>query len=827
MPHPSAPDFARIAAAALARADELVPQWLARGRRVGREWLCGSLSGEAGDSCRVNLATGAWADFATDDRGGDLISLYAATHNLRPGAAARELARLLGLEVEQRASPRTRAGSSERASAVRSSAAPPSAARAEHGATTEDAAQPAARPTSADVWADAGAWPADGPPAPVAHVVRGRPAASWPYRDAAGAVVGWVHRFVTSTGGKEVLPCVWSRHPTRGLAWRWRAFGAPRPLYARDVLTRLAQRDVLLVEGEKCADAAQRALGTEYAVTTWPGGCKALDKADWSPLAGRRVILWPDCDAKLAKDSALVLPEEQQPGMRAMEAIAQRLLALGCTVHVVSIPAPGARPDGWDVADLVAAAAGRAGEAVRAWLAPDRLRLPRGAAPEPAPPREAAPATVSEARWQDALLWRGRELARHPANVTQILRHDPRWRGVVGFDEFSQVVVKRAPPPYAYARTGEWDSEDDTRASVWLAQQWRLEVSSAQVAEAVEMLARDQRFHPVRDHLRRTAWDGERRCEEWLVRYAGVVDTPYTRAVGTYFLRGMIARIMQPGCKFDFCLVLEGEEGVRKSTLASVLGGAWGSDVPLDLANNREAGLATQGSWVIEFSEMESVTRAEAHLQKSFLSRTFDHVRRVYGRRYERLPRQCVFVGTTNETEYVKEGQGARRFWPVRVPGMIDIDGLRAALPQLLAEALHDHEAGERCYPSPEEQMHVFRPEQMQRVVQESLIDALHDWVLDPELEERGKRASHAGAFSLADAAARCLHVSYAQLTRDLQTRIGKALAALGCERLEKRNGMTRYWYKPPQKVATSHSGWQPAQQPGGGDAGIPRWRDS
>jgi hypothetical protein len=99
----------------------------------------------------------------------------------------------------------------------------------------------------------------------------------------------------------------------------------------------------------------------------------------------------------------------------------------------------------------------------------------------------------------------------------------------------------------------------------------------------------------------------------------------------------------------------------------AVLGGEWGSDTPLDLGNNREAAAALHGRWVMEFSEMESVTRAEAHLQKSFLSRTFDQYRPVYSRRNIKVPRQCVFIGTTNETEYIKEGQGARRFWPITV----------------------------------------------------------------------------------------------------------------------------------------------------------------
>lgn len=397
------------------------------------------------------------------------------------------------------------------------------------------------------------------------------------------------------------------------------------------------------------------------------------------------------------------------------------------------------------------------------------------------------------------------------ANITLILRCDDRWRGVIGFDEFSQRTLKRTVPPYAFGRAGEWEGEDDSRTAIWLSDHYSMTAHAELVAEAVETVAREHRFHPVRDHLRSLAWDGERRLEEWLIRAAGVTDCEYARAVSSFFLRGMVRRVMQPGCKFDYALVLEGEEGLRKSTLCAVLGGPWYSDTDLDLMH-KDSLSALRGKWLHEFSEMDSVTRAEASRQKSFLSRAVDEFRPVYGKREIRCPRQTVFIGTTNQDDYIKEGQGARRFWPVRVSGQIDIDWLRRTLPQLFAEALADYDAGEPYYPSPEQQRELFAPEQRRRVIQESLIDALHDWVLDPNADEISARAAHGGLFSTADAAYRCLHVVYAQLTRDLQTRIGRALHALGCTKIERRNGMTRYWYQAPQKAPTSTVARQPAQ---------------
>lgn len=804
-------DFEAIASAALLHAERLVASWLPGGKRDGHEWKCGSLAGDKGDSCSVNLKTGVWADFATEDRGGDLISLYAAIRQCNQGQAARDLARELGISIDQRA------GSSEAARTGATGAR----GQAEQRRGTQDAAQPAARPTSADdAWRDAGAWPEDGPPAPVAHLVRGRPVASWAYRNAAGALLGHVHRFVTSTGGKEVLPCVWSAHPQRGHAWKWRAFTDPRPLYGLHLLAQRPQAPVLVVEGEKCADAAQAVLGDKVVVVTWPGGSKAVAKADWQPLAGRRVVLWPDADAKQDKAGQL-LPLPRQPGQKAMEDAGRLLCALGCDVRMVQLPPPGELPDGYDVADVIAAAsadgdARTPADRVRAWLAPDRLRqltplpaaLPPGVLPANGAPQGGGD---GDDNWRTRLRWGRNGAEPCLANVTLILRCDARWRGVLGFDEFSQRTLKRAVPPYAFGRLGEWESEDDSRTAIWLSDNFAMTVRADLVAEAVETVAREHRYHPVVEHLRALKWDGVRRLEEWLITAAGVVDCEYTRAVSAYFLRGMVRRVMEPGCKFDYALVLEGEEGLRKSTLCATLGGPWYSDTDLDLTH-KDSMSALRGKWLHEFSEMDSVTRAEASKQKSFLSRSVDEFRPVYGRREIRCPRQVVFVGTTNEDEYIKEGQGARRFWPVRVTRPIDIEWLRRNLQQLFAEAVADYDAGEPYYPLPEQQRSLFQPEQKRRVVQESLIDALHDWVLDPDMDELATRTANGGMFSVADAAYRCLKVAYAQLTRDLQTRIGKALSALGCTKVERRNGMTRYWYKPPQKVATSAVARQPAQ---------------
>jgi hypothetical protein len=362
---------------------------------------------------------------------------------------------------------------------------------------------------------------------------------------------------------------------------------------------------VLLVEGEKCADAAQALLGDELVAVTWPGGCKVWRKADWQPLAGRKVMLWPDVDAKRSRDGSALLPAAQQPGMAAMLGIAQHLLSLDADVRLVDTPAPGEVADGFDVADLIAETPpSHARSAVFAWLqeltsiAQDAVVLVVKNGDGAALARSEAPHAIDgvAAPWRDALLWDRGRLIKHPSNVTLILANDARWSGVVAFDELLGATVKRQPPPYEWGRVGEWEAEDDTRTSIWLAQQYRLEVASVMVTEAIEALARQHRFNPIAERLipLRGTWDGVPRIDSWLIRLARAADTLYVRAASRLFMRGMVRRALQPGCKFDYCLVLEGAEGMRKSTLAEVMGGDYATDVPL--ARHRSPSAASGSS---------------------------------------------------------------------------------------------------------------------------------------------------------------------------------------------------------------------------------------
>lgn len=802
-------DFSAIASAALGLAESLLAEWLPSGKRDGHEWksVNPTRADRSAGSFSVSLTTGAWGDFATDDRGGDLVSLYAYLFTAGDqGLAARELGERLGIAVPP-------AGKAS----TREHHAPP---------TASPPAAESEKPAKRTLWVPVTPVPVDAEHPPKAHVVRGLPQAQWCYRDASGQVLGYIYRFVTSDGGKEVLPLSWCRHEVTGkCAWRWISFATPRPLYGLDRLADRPEATVLVTEGEKCSDAAVGELPDLVSVS-WPGGSKAVDKADWLPLAGRKVVLWPDCDAQTHKHTQEVLPEWSQPGWMAVNKIAGILTTLGCKVWTVRIPAPGERQGGWDVADAIAE--GMTGEVLASWV---RERLePYDPPGEPAPGKSAArkagagdgedaggdaadDAEQAPRNWRRTLLYTQKgELATCLSNVHDILLNSPEWQGVLGFDEFAARTNKRLPAPYFGGEPGEWTAADDSRTAMWLTRKFRFAPPTALVAEAVETLALAYTYHPVRMWLRGLQkWDGIDRLEEWLLDYVGVKDSPYVRCVGKWFFIAMIARVMRPGVKFDYCLVLEGPQGKRKSTVASTLGGEWFGDTDLDL-QNKDAMSALRGKLIYEFPEMGSVTRVEASKQKSFLSRQFDEFRPVYGRREIKLSRQCVFVGTTNEWEWNKDPTGGRRFWPVEV-GEINIEALSAMREQLFAEALYRFDAGEKFWPDAEEQRTLFDPEQLAREQPESLIDALHDWVF-----------CQVSDFSLADAVMNGLKLDASKLTRDLTTRVGVALRKLGCERVERRNGMIRFWYKPPTRNgATSKTeSIAPAQLASSGERHVP-----
>ena len=263
--------------------------------------------------------------------------------------------------------------------------------------------------------------------------------------------------------------------------------------------------------------------------------------------------------------------------------------------------------------------------------------------------------------WKTLLLTSKRGPLGNVANAITALRHAPEWQNVLRFDESALTVVAKMPPPFEYAPSAPftWTDEHDIQTAAWLQHQ-DVRVNKEIAGQALQVVAREHSFHPVRDYLDSLKWDGIARIDDWLTLYIGVNPTDYVRAVGAKFLIGGVARVYQPGSKNDACLILEGPQGGLKSTALRTLADPWFTDEIPELGT-KDAALQTRGVWLIEIAELDSMTRTDVSRVKAFMSRSVDRFRPPYGKRPIEAPRECIFAGTTNKQDYLKDETGGRR----------------------------------------------------------------------------------------------------------------------------------------------------------------------
>jgi predicted P-loop ATPase len=215
------------------------------------------------------------------------------------------------------------------------------------------------------------------------------------------------------------------------------------------------------------------------------------------------------------------------------------------------------------------------------------------------------------------------------------------------------------------------------------------------VQEAAERACEKNRFDPVCDYLDEQQWDGQQRLDNWVIRYLGAEDTPLNRTFGRKMLIAAVRRARKPGCKFDYVVVLEGKTRTGKSSALRILAGEKNfSDQPILHLDTRAQQEEIAGVWIYELSELAGIKRADVETLKNLFSKTEDNARPAYGRFRVDQPRRGIFVGTTNDDEYLRDPTGNARFWPLRT-GVIDLEALRRDRDQLWAEAARAEKGGE------------------------------------------------------------------------------------------------------------------------------------
>lgn len=393
-----------------------------------------------------------------------------------------------------------------------------------------------------------------------------------------------------------------------------------------------------------------------------------------------------------------------------------------------------------------------------------------------------------EPDWKDALVYSEQGILRPTSwNIRQILEHDEEFEPIARcrFNE----LAKRPELPNGTPI----DTPMQTEIISIVEGLYRTpSIAFDTVSRTIELIATQNPYHPIKTWLESLPrWDGTGRIEQLFPIYYGAKDTAYTRAVGRNLVVASVARIFSPGCKFDNLVILEGSQGIGKSSSISVLfggpDGAWATEARSEIGS-KDFVAECLGNWAIEISELASLRRSMVETVKRVLSTREDNVRLAYRRDSKKYPRSFIFIGTTNETHYLQDPTGSRRFWPIRC-GQVDLEALRRDRDQLFAEALHRYKQGEDWWivPGAEEEAE----ERYDADAWESLIKP---WLL-------GK-----WEVTTSEILSDCLGIEAGRHDRSLQTRIGHIMKRLKWQKKRIRTSAGPDWvYVPTSEVGT---GW-------------------
>jgi predicted P-loop ATPase len=524
------------------------------------------------------------------------------------------------------------------------------------------------------------------------------------------------------------------RKPDGRGGWLWKMAGVRRVVYRLPEL--LASIGVVFVcEGEKDVDNV-RALG--LTATTNPGGAGKWRSEFSVFLLNRNVVILPDNDVA---------------GLSHAQQVRKALSGMAKRVAILKLPG---LPDKGDVSDWIL----QGGDAAELIRLADQLEDEADYA----------------ADWlnQCALSKNGEPLPTLE-NMLIGLRNDSKHKDRLTFNEMLRAPMINNSPAVAIEDNDITDIQEHFQIA------GLKKISRDTVRQAVVGYASDHPYHPIREYLNALRWDDKPRS---LIDCLGAANTDYNKAICSMFLISMVARIFRPGCKVDHMLVLEGPQGVRKSTACRVLfGDEYFSDDLPDISQ-KDAKQHLRGKWGIEIAEMHVFGKVESSHLKSFISRQTERYRPPYGHMEVDEQRQCVFIGTTNKDTYLKDETGGRRFWPL-ITGEIDIEALKRDRDQLLAQAVTEFKNEVPWWPDHAFEEGTIAGEQAARYDQDAWYPIIQEYV----------SGSSATALNIASIALGALNMSSANLDRFTQHRIANILRELKYEQKHARSG--NIWIKP------------------------------
>ena len=719
-------DFKGLSSHLREQTNSILIEWLPGGHINGAEYCCANLTGARGNSLRVNLKTGVWCDFAGDDthKGGDLLSLYCAIHQIKPADAYQKLADQYSFQ----------------------------------------------------------------PTISFKHYKYGEPVQKWAYHDKYGKVTHYIARY-DSSDGKQFIPWTYFDDDLKN-----KGFPAPRPLYNLHKLVKYPSRPVLIVEGEKCADAAQLTVGDKYVVTTWSNGAKSYGKADWSILKDRNILLWADAD---------------EPGILAMDKIAHLLKSIAKTVKLIQVLANG---NSFDAADAVFTW----GEFME-WAKPKAVQV----FPEPEKPEKIIEVVAQEDISKgDAVTDDGYKLSAEPikvpdnnefdgskvvlwdnlglavngqgtpnaniANILRVFRNSPYFAKNIWYDDFYHTVFINGKPVTDSA---------EVELTAFIQDEVGIQnIHDSTVAKTINLFARQHTRNEPQEWIKSLKWDGTPRITEFLHLGTGCEDNEYSRAVSRNFMLSMTARIIKPGCKCDTMIILEGGQGIKKSTfLESVVSSKWHTEA-VESINSNNFYQCLNGKMLIEFADLSTWTNADVNKLKQILSNKKDTYRAPYERHSGDHLRSSVFAGTTNESVYLKDETGARRFYPIRAR-RLDISYVRDIREQIFAEAAH-------IFNSETPEYDDARVESQWWEIPDSALNEQDERrVADPWEVDITNFVCGIDKFYMDDIMEKCLHIEKSKKTKYDAVRIGKILSMLNFEKKRESFGNRGYYYETVGQV--------------------------